>query len=140
MTRKGVHVHQNARLIESFYQAQGRFYAGDEDTTTLRALLADDIAWHVPGRSVIAGDYHGHDQIIGYFATRRAQAKATFRVQPHAILADDHRVVQFASGRAERDGKVWQWETVGVYRIADGKIAECWLLPFDQYLFDEIWS
>jgi hypothetical protein len=27
-----------------------------------------------------------------------------------------------------------------VFRIADGKIAECWLVPFDQYLFDELWS
>jgi hypothetical protein len=29
---------------------------------------------------------------------------------------------------------------VGVFRIADGRIAECWLVPFDQYLFDELWS
>jgi hypothetical protein len=29
---------------------------------------------------------------------------------------------------------------VGVFRIADGKIAECWLVPFDQYLFDDLWS
>jgi hypothetical protein len=31
-------------------------------------------------------------------------------------------------------------EGVGVFRIAGGKIAECWLVPFDQYLFDELWS
>ena len=133
-------MHRNARLIQAFYEAQGRFYAGGDDTVTLRGLLADDIAWHVPGRSAIAGEYHGLDQVLGYFAARRAKANATFRVRSHAILADDRRVVQFASGRAEQDGKVRQWETVGVYRIADGKIAECWLLPFDQYLFDEIWS
>ncbi len=133
-------MHPNARLIEAFYQAQGRFYAGDDDTATLRGLLADDIAWHVPGRSAIAGDYRGHEQVLGYFAARRARAKATFRVQPRGLLADDQRVVQFASGRMERDGKAWRWETVGVYRIADGKIAECWLLPFDQYLFDDAWS
>jgi hypothetical protein len=30
--------------------------------------------------------------------------------------------------------------TVGVFRIAGSKIAECWLVPFDQYLFDELWS
>jgi ketosteroid isomerase-like protein len=133
-------MHPNARLLEAFNQAQRRFYADEDDTATLRRLLADDIAWHVPGRSAIAGDYHGHDEVLGYFAARRARAKATFRVQPRGILADDQQVVQFAGGRMERDGKVRQWETVGVYRIADGKIAECWLLPFDQYLFDEIWS
>jgi hypothetical protein len=77
---------------------------------------------------------------LGYFAARRAHAKATFRVLPRAILADDQRAVQFADGRVELNGQVRAWQTVGVFRIAEGKIAECWLLPFDQYLFDEIWS
>jgi hypothetical protein len=29
---------------------------------------------------------------------------------------------------------------VSVFRLADGKIAECWVLPYDQSSFDEIWS
>jgi hypothetical protein len=53
---------------------------------------------------------------------------------------DEQWVVQFAGGRLEQGGMVWRWETVGVYRVVEGKIAECWLLPFDQYRFDEIWS
>jgi ketosteroid isomerase-like protein len=134
------HMHPNARLIEAFSQAQRRYYAGDDDTTTLRGLLSDDIAWHVPGRSAIAGDYRGHDQVLGYFAARRKLARASFRVEPHGLLADEQAVVQFATGRLERDGRVSQWETLGVYRIAQGKIAECWLVPFDQYQFDQIWS
>jgi ketosteroid isomerase-like protein len=133
-------VHPNARLLEAFYQAQAAFYAGGDDTATLRGLLTDDIAWHVPGRSPIAGHYTGHDEVTGYFAARRAHAKASFRVQPRAILADDQRAVQLADGQMELNGQVRTWQTVGVYRIADGKIAECWLLPFDQYLFDELWS
>jgi predicted SnoaL-like aldol condensation-catalyzing enzyme len=49
-------------------------------------------------------------------------------------------VVQLADGQLERDGQLRSWQTVGVFRIADGKIAECWLVPFDQYRFDELWS
>ena len=74
------------------------------------------------------------------FAARRAHAKATFRVRPRAILADDAWALQLADGELERDGQLRTWQTVGVFRIADGKIAECWLVPFDQYLFDELWS
>jgi hypothetical protein len=48
--------------------------------------------------------------------------------------------VQLADGQLERDGQLRTWQTVGVFRIAGGKIAECWLVPFDQYLFDELWS
>jgi uncharacterized protein len=137
---QGDQVHPNVRLLEAFYQAQAAFYAGGDDTAALRGLLADDIAWHVPGRSPIAGHYHGHQEVVGYFAARRARAKATFRVLPRAILADDQRAVQLADGQLERDGQLRTWQTVGVFRIADGKIAECWLVPFDQYLFDELWS
>ena len=108
--------------------------------TVLRSLLADDIVWHVPGHSPIAGHYHGHQEVLGYFAARRAHAKVTFRVHSRAILADDKRAVQLADGQLERDGQLRTWQTVGVFRIADGKIAECWLVPFDQYLFDELWS
>ena len=133
-------VHPNARLLEAFYQAQAAFYAGGDDTTVLRSLLADDIVWHVPGHSPIAGHYHGHQEVLGYFAARRAHAKVTFRVHSRAILADDKRAVQLADGQLERDGQLRTWQTVGVFRIADGKIAECWLVPFDQYLFDELWS
>jgi ketosteroid isomerase-like protein len=41
---------------------------------------------------------------------------------------------------ARHHGQLRTWQTVGVFRIADGKIAECCLVPFDQYLFDELWS
>jgi len=69
--------------------------------------------------------------VLGYFAARRAHAKATFRVLPRAILAD---------GQLERLGQLRTWQTVGVFHIGGGKIAECRLVPFDQYLFEELWS
>src|SRR5215218_8796189 len=133
-------VHPNVRLLEVFYRAQAAFYAGGDDTAALGGLLTDDIVWHVPGRSPIAGHYHGHQEVLGYFAARRAHAKTTFRVRSRAILADDQRAVQLADGQLERDGQLRTWQTVGVFHITDGKIAECWLVPFDQYLFDELWS
>ena len=46
----------------------------------------------------------------------------------------------FAGGQVQCDGESSAWETVGVFRIANDKIAECWVLPYDQYSFDEIWS
>ena len=136
----GARAHPNVRLLEAFYQAQAAFYAGGDDAADLRSLLADDIVWHVPGRSPIAGHYHGHQEVLGYFGARRANAKATFRVLPRAILADDQYAVHLAGGQLERDGQLRTWRTVGVFRIAGDNIAECWLVPFDQYLFDELWS
>src|SRR5213596_741568 len=101
-------------------------------------MLSDTIAWHVPGRSAIAGHYYGKEQVLDYFRRRSEHASGTFRIDLHAVLADDERAVVLAGGRAKRDGREVSWETAGVFRITDGKVAECWLLPFDQYAFDEI--
>jgi ketosteroid isomerase-like protein len=132
-------MHANARLVRSFHEALGSFYAGG-DIEAVRAMLVDDIAWHVPGRSAIAGDHIGKSRVLDYFHRRRELGRGAFKVEVGDVLANDERALLFADGRAERDGRTIEWETVGVFRIADSKIAECWLLPFDQYSFDEIWS
>jgi ketosteroid isomerase-like protein len=131
--------HPNARLIRDFHAAQNRFYAGG-DQETVRAMLAPDVAWHVPGRSALAGDYVGRDEVLRYFAGRRKLARATFQIAVRQVLADDQRAVILAGGQLQRDGAILAWEIVGVFRIAAGTIAECWVLPFDQYAFDKIWS
>jgi uncharacterized protein len=131
--------HLNARLIREFHEAQNRFYAGG-DQEYVRAMLAEDVVWHVPGRSALAGDHRGRDKVLRYFVARRELAQATFRIVVRGVLADDERGVIFAGGRVQRDGETFTWETVGVFRIADDRIAECWVLPYDQYSFDEIWS
>jgi len=132
-------MHLSAKLIREFHDAQNRFYAGGGQEH-VRAMLAEDVAWHVPGRSPIAGDYRCRDEVLRYFAARRELAQATFRIVVHGVLADDERAVIFAGGQVQHDGVTSTWETVGVFRVADDKIAECWVLPYDQYSFDEIWS
>jgi ketosteroid isomerase-like protein len=77
---------------------------------------------------------------MDYFRRRRALARATFQVQVREVLAADDLVMQLAGGTAELGGREVQWETVGVFRVRDGKIAEGRLVPFDLYLFDEIWG
>jgi ketosteroid isomerase-like protein len=131
--------HVNAGLIRTFHDAQNRFYAGG-DQEQVRAMLADDVTWHVPGRSAIAGSYRGRDEVLRYFAARRELARATFRIVVHGVLADDERAVILAGGHVQHDGETSSWQTVSVFRLADGKIAECWVLPYDQSSFDEIWS
>lgn len=133
-------MHPNEKLVRDFYEAQGRFYAGDADASELADLLTDDIAWHVPGRNAIAGDYRGRDEVFGYLEKRRDHAHSSLRIEVHHTLADDDYVMQLAGGRAEIGGVLRRWETVGVYRVNGGRIAECWLVPFDQHAFDEIWA
>lgn len=127
-------------VVERFYALQRRFYAGEDVGAAMRELLAADVEWHVPGRSPIAGDHHGHDEVLAYFARRRDRAERTFRVTPVATLTEGERVVQLADGEALIAGKTRRWRTAGIYRVVDGRIAECRLVPFDLYEFDAIWS
>jgi uncharacterized protein len=131
--------HPNTQLIRDFHDRQNRFYAGG-DQEPVRAMLTENVAWHVPGASAIAGDYQGRDEVLRYFARRRKLADATFRIHVRGALADDERTVILAGGEVEQGGETFAWGTVGIFRIAEGRIAECWVVPYDQDAFDEIWS
>lgn len=56
------------------------------------------------------------------------------------VVAAGELVFQLVGGTVERLGRSHSWETAGVLRVSGGKISECRLLPFDQYLFGEIWA
>ena len=128
-----------ADLVQEFHLVQGRFLAGG-DVEPLLALLADDVVWHVPGRSAIAGEHRGREGARRYFENRRATALNTFRVEVKAVLSEGDLVMQLADGTAEVDGGRSSWRTVGVFRVHGERIAECWVVPFDLYAFDEIWA
>lgn len=131
--------HSNAQLLRDFHDAQNRFYAGaDQDPAA--ALLTEDVTWHVPGRSAIAGEHRGRSEVLRHFARRRELARHTFRIEVRGVLADGERGVVFAEASILLRGQRRGWETVAVFRVVDAKIAECWVYPGDQYAFDEIWS
>lgn len=137
--RRSAEEHPHARLIRDFHERQNRFYAGG-DPGPPQAMLAEDVVWHVPGASALAGDHRGREEVLRYFARRRELARATFRIDVRGVIADQERAVILAGGEVELAGERLAWGTVGIFRIARGKIAECWVIPNDQDAFDRIWS
>jgi ketosteroid isomerase-like protein len=128
------------RILGRLHEAQGAFYAGGP-AEPLRALLDDDVVWVVPGSNAIAGDYRGVDDVMAYFARRRELAARTFRMHPGDLLTGDgDRVAALTDGTATIGGVERRWSTVGLYRLRDGRVAGCWLLPLDPEAFDAIWS
>jgi ketosteroid isomerase-like protein len=128
------------RLLARLHEAQGAFYAGGPDEP-LRAMLTDDVEWTVPGRNAIAGKYRGVDEVMAYFARRRDLAARSFRMHPGDLLTGDgDRVAVLTDGTATIGGVEHRWSTVGLYRLREGRVAVCWLLPLDQAAFDAIWS
>jgi uncharacterized protein len=77
-------MHPNEELLRQEYSARAR-----RDLAGLAELFADDIVWHVSGRSAIAGRYRGKDAIIAYVRRRQEFAAGTFEIEVHDVLAND---------------------------------------------------
>ena len=122
-------------LVAELHRRQGEMYAGGAVDPVVE-LLAEDIVWHVPGRSPIAGDHRGTAAVVEYFESAAARR------------GDD------ASRRGDREGDavavrhgtaVWRrevsWQTIGATASTRARrIQEVWLVPLDADLFDRIWS
>jgi YbgC/YbaW family acyl-CoA thioester hydrolase len=130
-----------ARLVLTrLHEALNGFYRGG-DSAPLREVLAEDVVWHVPGGNAISGDHRGIDAVLRYFARRRDLAGRTFQMTGREVLAgDDGWIAAVTDGHAQIDGQDLTWSTVGLYRVRDGRIAACRLLPFDPAAFDAIWA
>lgn len=130
-----------ASLIECFHAARRELAAGvGPAAAELAGMLADDVVWHVPGRSPVAGDFRGPAEVVAYLADRHSRAGGAYEIHSSGMLADRRHAVHFSTGSAHLDGLTHQWDTAGVYRIVDDQIAEAWLIPCDQPAFDQIWS
>jgi len=127
--------HPNLELLRRGYAAYG---TGDLDA--ISELFADDVVWHVAGRSPIAGDYSGKEQVFGFFAKLQEQSDGTAKVQVHDLLANDTHGVALVIESATRSGRSHHGDATHVFHLRDGKVTEFWDAQTDQYSADEFWS
>jgi ketosteroid isomerase-like protein len=127
-------------LLGRLHTAQNDLYAGGPGAA-LRQLLAPDITWTIPGNNSIAGIYRGLEEVLGSFRRRRDLAGRTFQITRRDVLVGEtDRIAALNDGFATIRGVSHRWSTVGLYDVADERIAACWLLPLDQHAFDVIWA
>ena len=127
--------HPNEELIRGGYAA---FAKGDVPEVLGR--FAQDITWHVPGRSALAGDYHGHDEVMGFFGKLMELSGGTFSLELHDLLASDDHVVALVKATAVRDGETHSFDAAHVWHVRDGKATEFWGLSTNPYEDDEFWT
>jgi uncharacterized protein len=125
---------QNAQLIRNGYAA---FAQGD--IATVLELFDEDIDWHVPGRSPLSGDYHGHEGVLGFFTKSMELSSGTLKVNVDDVVADGDRVVVFSTVSAQRNGRSLSTPEVHCWRLADGKAVEFREFQGDQQSEDEFW-
>ena len=108
------------------------------DLTTVLAMYADDVVFHYFGETDLAGDHVGKDAAVAKMIEASSRSTRTL-LEVVDVLGGGHRAAMIVRERFERDGEVAEVTRTFVYRVADGKLAECWLLDEDQRLIDRFW-
>src|SRR3954468_2619122 len=99
---------ETKQVLEEFLARQRAMYAGG-DLAAVEDLLAEDVVWHVPGTSPIAGDYRGRAAVLGYFRARRELAGGAIRIVKGGEAHHDEALVQLADGEATLGGRDVVW-------------------------------
>jgi ketosteroid isomerase-like protein len=128
--------HPNVMRSRDAYAAFGR---GDLDA--LREQFADDVVWHVGGRSPLAGDYKGQDEIFGFFGKLFEMTEGTLSIDIHDILANDEHTCVLVTMSAKRGDRMFEQRAVHVFETdEDGRTKAFWSFEEDQAAGDEFWS
>ena len=125
--------HPNAVLWRKAQEAFSR-----RDFDSLRESWAENIVYHFPGTSRLAGDHRGLQAVLAFFANLVEMNVQIAEV--HDVLASDEHVVALVRATASRPGKELNVNQANVYNVRDGKITEAWLLPTEQSVMDEFLS
>lgn len=130
-------------MAENAYDAVVRHafeHFEDGDLELLRVVMADDVVWHEPGRSAIAGDYGGPEAVLGFLAELKRRSKGTFRAEVTDILSEPERAMVVMRETAELDGRALDELAVADFEIHHKKITEVTVYHYDIYSFDEFWG
>ena len=108
------------------------------DLEAVRAALADDVVTYVTNAEGGADRVEGAD---GFMARLPDTSEAELETRITQVLAiDDERVMTMIEVRAERRGKTLHNFAAFLTRVADGRIAELWMVDAKPAYSDEFWS
>jgi uncharacterized protein len=128
--------HPNEVLVREAFAAFGR---GDMDALRSQ-YFAEDIRWHTPGRSPLAGDYEGVAQVLEAFGRVFELSGARSVLSCTMFLpmkSTPWRIIPPApSGRPSIGRTTSSTSSISV----TAKQTEVWLYSADLYAFDEFWS
>ena len=124
----------NREIVQHMTEA---FLKGD--ISTVQDFWAEDIVWHFPGHSQIAGVFHGKEAVLKHLSGPR-RLGGSFQLTPLAFLGDERYGAVLYEITSTRNDKTLTETRVMVCKIDKDKIIETRIYPGDQYALDEFWS
>ncbi|KJL21350.1 SnoaL-like domain protein [Microbacterium oxydans] len=121
------------------------------DMEALSATFHPDAVWHQPGANQLSGDHVGPDAIIAHLGRFMQLSGGTFVLETDLATESGALVsatVRFRAQRQARDDgdqhvldqHVLDQHGVDVFRVADDRIVEVWLMSEDQDAEDRFWG
>lgn len=126
---------ENAAVVRKIFDAFAR-----KEGLALRGLFADDAAWLVPGRGVMAGTYAGREAIFRFLAKLPRETGGTYGSELIDVLASDDRAAALYRAHGRRDGRTLELEQVLLFRFQDGLVQHVLALPSDPDAFEAFWA
>ena len=121
---------------ETLAAAMGAVSQGDVDRFG-DILLSDEIVWHWPGKSSMAGDYRGRAAALDLIRGFHRLTGGRLSVEPLDILEGAEHLMSFTHIRAEKAGQQLDVTMADAMRFGpDGRVVEYWTLSNDQEAVD----
>ena len=118
----GVSTEASRAVVANFFNA---LRAGDEDA--LRNIFATDATWTLRGSLPASGKWTGQDGILDGFFPRifgRLDPQVPVVQDVHRIIADgEYAVAEWTTHARTRDGRCYDSDYAGVFRVVDGHLA-----------------
>ena len=120
----------NLEVVEKMYQC---FKNGDLETLKTE-IFAQELEWHLPGHSPMAGTKKGIGEVLGFLGSLR---KLGVQVTPLGMgeIGEDW-VAEFYRGQGEINGVHLNALNCNRYKIRDAKITEVQVFMSDQHNYD----
>jgi uncharacterized protein len=119
--------HPNLTRMREGYEA---FSKGD--LAALTQLYREDIRWHEPGTSELAGDHEGTQAVFAMFGRLMELTENSFGVEPLLLCADDEHGTALVRFTAHRGDRHLDTLAAQVARFdGDGRLAEFWNAPIE---------
>ncbi|HWA78022.1 MAG TPA: nuclear transport factor 2 family protein [Polyangiaceae bacterium] len=110
------------------------------DLSTIEELVANDVEYVVPGKSLIAGHTTTLSSLLDMLRRSKELSGNTLRLETEAVLADDRFLFVYGRIHAERSGRQLDSPHCVVFEFQAGKIVAGRTVPTDLYAFDHFWS
>ena len=110
---------KNVQAVKDFFAAMGR---GDREG--LRALVAEDIEWIIPGKDwPLAGTRYGHAGLADLLETASKTMETS--TEPREFIAQGDRVlvVGYAAGKVKATNKPFKDDWVFAITVRDGRLT-----------------